>query len=134
MIPIFQNEFGKKGNCFQACIASLFELRLDKVPNFCQDYPIEWYNEFNKWLSQYNLVSVMIDYNTTDLHARQAMKDSYLLVGGRSVTGLMHQVIYKDWKMCHDPHPRSGGIIGQPIDITLLVVKDPMKGSYEIQS
>ena len=33
MIPVYQTTFGINGNCFAACLASVFEIELLKIPN-----------------------------------------------------------------------------------------------------
>ena len=48
------------GNCFQACVASIFELPLDMVPHFCQEE--DWYLLFTNWLEEnYGLHPLLID-------------------------------------------------------------------------
>lgn len=51
MKAIDQTTFGKEGNCFAASLASVLELPLDSVPNFCVAYPSDWFAKTNEWLA-----------------------------------------------------------------------------------
>lgn len=57
MIPVDQDEFGLgKGNCFQACVASVSGLRLHDVPHFCGLYGDgEWFLKCAEWLTEHGL-------------------------------------------------------------------------------
>lgn len=64
MIPIFQQIVDKgRGDCFKCCVASIFELDYDQVPNFIED-PSNWMDlAANKWLEQfgYKMLSIIIN-------------------------------------------------------------------------
>ena len=48
----------------------------------------------------------------------------YFLVCGESPRGVLHEVVYLDGKMIHDPHPSNAGITTVK-DVFVLVPKDP---------
>ena len=107
MIRILQTKFGSPGgNCHQAALASLLEMPLSAVPDFCNLYEDDWDIQENKWLIAHGLFS---------LHARLD-DDSSLewftdhvpaIVSVKSLTtaGALHSVIYHKGHVVHDPHP-----------------------------
>ena len=58
MIPVNQTTFNTKGNCFEACIASMLEIDLNQVPFFSKD---NWYKECNEWLHRRGLGLIIVD-------------------------------------------------------------------------
>lgn len=111
MIPVHQTTFGDgEGNCFQAALASVFELSLEEVPNFCVDDPDDWYPTVNTWLGErYGLwlVLTQIGSGTTKPPSPQG----YHLISGLSPRqGVRHSVVGLDGKMVHDPHPSGDGL------------------------
>jgi hypothetical protein len=55
MTPVDQDVFGEgKGNCWAACIASLLDLPLSEVPNFCgePERNDNWFKDTDEWLKQ----------------------------------------------------------------------------------
>lgn len=62
MIPVVQLVVGDgkdgrpKGDCFRACVASIFEMRAEDVPNFVGDWPTRWYAKLVDWLRPMGLV------------------------------------------------------------------------------
>lgn len=117
MKPVFQTRYGdKKGNCFQAALASLFELELNDVPDFCNKYSThtdEWYIQFLKWLNKqgYSSTTIIDDLE----HPRY--KNCYLLVTGKNKDNVNHCVIYLNGKPVHNPNKNCKGIKPKTIDI-----------------
>jgi hypothetical protein len=114
MIPINQTIFSgeeKRGNCLQACIASLFELKLEEVPHFLE------YEDWDKALEDF------IDTQGYFFEGRAPFKEinnlqfideklgGYIILGGEGPRGFGHAVIYKDGKLIHDPHPSEAGLL-----------------------
>lgn len=126
MIPVFQTRYGaKEGNCFQAALASLFELDLYAVPDFCNIYSIEtdeWYTQFIKWLNNRGYSSVTVVDNLESFN----YKDCYLLVTGKNADGVNHCVIYQNGKPIHNPNKNCKGITPKTIDIIFPL--NPKKG------
>lgn len=52
MIKVYQKIIGEKGDCMRAVIASLFEQKLDDVPNFIE-YDSEWFNSMWKFIAKF---------------------------------------------------------------------------------
>ena len=51
MIPVEQTNYGKhKGNCLTACVASLLEVPISSIPEFCVDG--EWFERLHKFCEE----------------------------------------------------------------------------------
>lgn len=118
MRKIYQTKYGKPGgNCFQAAIASLFEIDLDKVPDFCNVYDTdteEWYKQFIKWLNKRGFSSIPLEADDIE---RPNYKDCYLLVTGKNKNHVNHCVIYRNGEVVHNPNKNGKGIKPDSIDI-----------------
>jgi hypothetical protein len=114
MIPVTQDKFGgqdappeESGNCFAACIASILELPLSEVPNFCA-YS-DWNTRVNNWLEDYGMFLITIEPKSWYPRPRQ-FDDCYSILSGPSGRGLRHCVVGKGEQMVHDPHPSRAGL------------------------
>ena len=69
MIPTKQTKFGKKGNCFAACVASILEIPINVVPDLGEyEKSGYWIHKFNEWLSdKYKLVYIEVETPLEDL-------------------------------------------------------------------
>lgn len=126
MIPVFQTKFGdgrksgKGGNCFQAAIASVLEVPIEEVPDFCNLYGSDWYEQFIKWLNNFGLSSLTIEGKgmpIEDLIASPALEDCIYLASGKSKRGIEHSVVYRGTELIHDPYPQGTGITVSNIDL-----------------
>lgn len=124
MKPIDQTIFGdKKGNCFAACIASILELALEDVPNFCVEYPETWYDELNTWLRARGLFAM--GFNAPDAaFFRNHMRGAWCIVSGPGPRGCLHSTVWRDGEMQHDPHPSREGI-ESAIDVIVFGLLEP---------
>lgn len=129
MKPIFQTRFGSRqseddvgGNCFQAALASLFELELAEVPDFCNIYPLEgdeWWYAYVEWLNARGLSVVPINLKASrsiSLLDRE-FRNCILLVQGPNKDGVQHCVVYKNGKPLHNPNPHCKGITPEFVDV-----------------
>lgn len=112
MKPVYQTTFGEgAGNCFQAALASIFELPLEEVPNFCcVADPSDWYSAANEWLGKkYGLWLLLV--GKWDGAAQPPTPRGYHLISGRSPRrGVRHSVVGLNGQMVHDPHPSGDGL------------------------
>ena len=115
MIPAYQTVFGsEKGNCFAACIASILEVPLDTVPNFCADLPSDWHAQTNQWLAKHyglGLVTMQVeegsDYDDLDMP-----RDCHHFISAKTLRGdCYHCVVAKNGIVVHDPHPSGIGLL-----------------------
>jgi hypothetical protein len=92
MRPVEQTCFDlKNGNCFAACIASILELPLEEVPNFCGegfDAPT-WFVDFSKWAEERGLAVVSTSWPGTNL----IINNSYAILCGKSHRGNPHAIV-----------------------------------------
>ena len=126
MKPVYQSVFDNVlGDCFRACAASIFELRLEDIPNFweqTQDVS-EFWKLNNDWFSKekgYRCISFQL--KKEDIH----LVDGVLCVAlARSPRGdIDHAVVWRDG-VVHDPHPSNAGLAERPDTFTLFIPLDP---------
>jgi len=128
MIRVKQTRFTSplgtvKGNCLQACVASLLELPLMAVPDFVAMDPDTWVDQFETWLDSKGYVFEGMHYFVNDvgtelgtwdtLLAESKGVDGYFIVGGDSPREWVtagHAVIYRDDEMRWDPHAGRQGL------------------------
>lgn len=126
MIPVDQTKFVGEvppgnpqdaGNCFQACVASLLELRLEEVPHFvAMD---AWWDEFQEWLEKLGMRAVSLDHD---------IPGALGVMSGWSPRGdWLHSVVSRGDRLVHDPHPSRDGIDDKPEGYIYLVALDPAK-------
>jgi len=111
MIPVMQSVTGTHGDCFSACLASLFELPLSDVPNFFDlagDDDAKWWAAVRDWLRPRGFGVMFLSLSDP---AHLALFEGWQIVCGKSARGLDHATIWRDGKMVHDPHPSQCGLI-----------------------
>lgn len=122
--PVYQTEFGDKGNCCQAAIASILGKELDEVPNFIELYPgktkraisdfwdaIEDYffeQGYQLWSPPLSIIQKLPD-------------DVYYLAVGNTNREFTHMVVNKGSELHHDPHPDGDGLL-EHLMIYLLTI------------
>lgn len=109
MIPQTQIVEGVKGDCFRACLASLFELSLLEVPNF---YDIDesddgWWKAVRDWLRPRGFGVMYLELRSPE---HLALFEGWLIVSGKSHRGLNHATLWKDGEFRWDPHPSGLGL------------------------
>lgn len=112
------------GNCFAACIASIFELTLDEVPDYMGD---DWHEWWNRWLAERNLT--LIHWKIPDPDDPDSYRPpGYSLLGADSPRGdWLHSVVCLDGEVVWDPHPQREMGLGTWRDWTVFAVLDPTK-------
>lgn len=117
MKPIYQNKFGLgKGNCLQACVASVLELDLNDVPDF-NESETKWFNYLVEWAKSKNIgvIYLPVDLNPSPILAIKNCILTYKIknhVEEHAVIGEV-DLIYSEniWKwnifISHDPNPRK---------------------------
>jgi hypothetical protein len=100
-----------RGNCLAACVASLLELPIEEVPNFCAA---------EQWLEGY--ISFLREHGC-DLVSNRYFPDGpfpedlgsgiggLFIAAGQSPLGVNHAVIIDGrGNLIHDPHPSRAGV------------------------
>jgi len=124
MEPIKQTIFGKpNGNCLAACVASIFEVDLEEVPNF-GEWKSYWIDELRKYcIEKHNMYPLILQPMTYD--GKEKVKyPGYYIASGPAARGLLHSVILFDGKLAHDPHPDNSGIKSVN-DLIVFLALDP---------
>lgn len=127
MKPVDQTRFGYPGgNCFAACMASVFEIPLEATPDLAeQDWSNDskWWQLWIDWLAERNCALLLTKPGEGWPHPK-----GYALAGGKSPRGdFDHSVVVLDGKLVHDPHPSRAGVVGPFTDFTLFYPLDPAK-------
>jgi hypothetical protein len=127
MIETKQTKFGDHGNCFAACIASLFELPLDDVPDFCS-LPPDWWRGLQDWLKRKGLCAIEVRLEPKCLVWSEGCN---CILTGTSPRGRPHSVIAKTvcggFEYVFDPHPDNTFLSGEPTHVLFLVPLDVNK-------
>lgn len=118
--PVMQTRFGKdEGNCFSACIASLFAgIEVDNVPVFGGE---NWWVDFTGW-SVKNLGYIpLLIFADADMPYGWP-PDTYYLVGGKSPRGNFdHSIVYLAGEFVHDPYPNGEGKLETIVDYIIFI-------------
>lgn len=108
MKPVQQTDFTTTtGDCFAACVASILELGIDEVPNFCGLYSAEtWEDHFDEWLEERGLYAVSVN-----IGEEFPSWDFFWIVGGYMAgSRIKHSVVWRNDEMAHDPLPNGAGL------------------------
>lgn len=124
MVPVYQTQFGSKGNCMQAAIASILELPLDHVPDFGADRTAYEFNHaLDNFLFTKGFGVVCVDVGKSDNYDPVGC---YNILSGPTSPDhdRLHATVGKGNKVIHDPFP--GGLLLTEIRyIEYLVPVDP---------
>ena len=99
------------GNCLVTTYASYMDLPVEDCPQFqllfdVKQLPGFWDEVVKLWLQQMGYKRL---FYLTDPFITNGF-DDYYFAYGTSPRGFSHQVIYKEGKLFHDPHPSQGGV------------------------
>lgn len=116
---IFVTDPARKGNCVAACVATLFGVPLKDVPHFVE-FGIAYgdSDDVRAASSGHHWWAMMLGYVAGRGHwvveldsVADADTGEMILVAGMSPRGVMHQVLYRDGRLWHDPHPSRDGVL-----------------------
>lgn len=135
MKPVHQTSFDELGNCYAACIASILELPIESVPNFCEDKK-GWTFATQAWLRERGLgivnFRVLPESIAEGFEFGVISQHAYYIVSGKSPRGYTHAVVGLGGEIVHDPHPDGGGIVpfeDGRLEYEWIVLIDPVKVS-----
>ncbi len=118
MIPINQKKLhdpkkGVNGDCMRACVASVFELPIEEVPEFEDMSTREYNHEYIKFFGKkgYGLYSLYVEAGGKHPEMLKDECEYYFMVGP-SPRGFDadHQCVGYKGKLVHDPHPDKTGL------------------------
>lgn len=127
MKPVYQTIFNHPlGDCFRACVASIFEFPIKDMPNFwehTQDTS-EFWKFVDAWMvRKFGIRCISVKFNKEDLH----LIDGILCVACAKSPRCKdedHAVVWQDG-LIHDPHPSSAGLVEEPDSFTLFIPINP---------
>ena len=125
MKPVDQTICGLGGNCFAACVASILELKIDQVPNFCECEDT-WFADFSRWVARRGYTPLFVKADAVRCRyidiCPLLTAGHYLIVSGLSPRGdFMHAVVEHRGAVVHDPHPSRAGFVGAWQDFIVLI-------------
>ncbi len=106
MKPIMQTILtGRLANCFQASLASIFEMEIAQVPNFNEIRDADWEIAYHKWLEERGF-AVIYCYEAGFSKARTSKIFGYHLITVHSPRGnFLHSLVGLNGVPVHDPFP-----------------------------
>ena len=118
-----------KGDCWRACIASIFELSIEGAPNFweqTQDASEFW--ELNRnWLAkELNMSLVIMRYCEEAIEVLRGVLCIAIGTSPRKKTR-GHAIVWRDGAV-HDPHPDNRNLVGDPYELAVFIPFDPIGG------
>jgi hypothetical protein len=132
MKPVTQNKFGHPhGNCYAACVASIFEVPIETLPQLPEDdavviakyqtdankehwdignyYDAWWWEMWDAWFKEQGLSRFRMDYKLFDTRYYK-QPPGYSILVGESDRGFKHATVALNGKLVHDPHPDRTGL------------------------
>src|SRR4051812_28515116 len=117
MKPVYQTIFGNgkngqpSGNCFAASIASILELPVEEVPNFCAHE--DFIQRLNSWLAPRGFFYLEVQVAAGLKPEEIFMWAGSHIISGDGPRGLRHSVVGFAGVIAHDPHPSGAGLLTQ---------------------
>jgi len=107
MKPVYQTDITKTtGNCFSACVASILEVPVEKVPNFLASGNMK--EGVEKWFSERGLYFLTVG---PPPGREPEFPVHYIVIGWAShKKEFKHSVIGYRNKIVHDPTPKGEGL------------------------
>lgn len=123
---------GQEGNCLPACVASIFGLALDAVPNVCADGNTAWLADLRAWsierlgfaVARWQLSASRLPVADASEMLDGLLPGVYTIVSGKAPRGLDHATVWCGGRLVHDPHPSRAGLL-DVLDLLVFVPCDP---------
>jgi len=121
MIPIDQSilhdpDNGKNGDCWRACLASVLELPIEKVPHFGDMNAREGRKAELTFLGNmgFTIYTIYGEGSMTNHPQMEEGDHEYYFAIGPSPRNknISHQVVCHNGEIVHDPHPDKTGLAG----------------------
>lgn len=115
------------GDCFRACVASIFEMPIKEVPNFWeQTQDAETFWKLNDdWIAKNKgCRCINFSFKETDRHLIDGVLCIAIAESPRGKCG--HAVVWQDG-VIHDPHPSKAGLAEEPDTFALFIPLNPVR-------
>lgn len=102
MVPVQQSKTGhRRGDCFAACLASIFEVKIEDVPEFTEEL---WHVQLTEWLSGRGMSFAYIhaERGVTPPKGYSIASTEFEMTDGKRGT---HCVVALDGRVAWDPFP-----------------------------
>lgn len=140
MTKVFQTIIDRgKGNCMQAVVASLFDLKLEQVPNFIELPLDSWWEEFERIFEENGHKDISVCVVKDNLNAAKSIMNIdggingyyYGVINSRTYDGVLHAVVVdSDLKVVHDPNPNQLCLGLEEENILQIYVKEESINKY----
>lgn len=97
------------GDCFRACVSSIFEFEITCMPNFWDETQesVEFWKKVNEWMQErLSYKAILIEVGNEDFYIKDLL---CIAIGTTDRGNEEHAVVWKN-EMVHDPHPLRIGI------------------------
>ena len=111
---VTQTKLGDKGNCFQACLASILELDIDSIPVWEANC---WQEQVENWLEQFGIRMVVLN---------GPLDGAIGIATGEGPRGRRHAVVWYKGCIIWDPYPSRAGLAEEPTEYCYLLPEDPV--------
>lgn len=130
-----QTEYGKRGNCMAAALATVLRVPLETMPNLIPEveseeqynsvaFVDEHYDRIDMLVAGMGLEIVHAPYTEAFNNSMKAQKSHvYYIVSGQSTRGLKHAVVYHNGFLYHDPHEQKAFLKPEWVHIIKPIVK-----------
>jgi len=109
MRPVLQTRVGRRGNCYQACVASILEVPIDEVPDQALGRtPEEYVHILRGWLAPrgLSLIAATLGPYTPEELLPELWHAGYWIAGiATNSRDLDHAVVMRGNTVVWDPHP-----------------------------
>jgi hypothetical protein len=119
MTPVDQVRDFEWGDCLQACLASVLDLKLNDVPDFIKIYGPKWFTELCVWLGKRGKYAIYVS-TANSLISYVYPQNLYWIGVGDGPRGVRHAVVCLHNEVVHDPHTSRGGL--EEIEDALVIV------------
>lgn len=107
MTPVDQTAFEERGNCLAACIATIFGVPLDALPDFLEG---SWKKKLQDWSAERGYTAAFLVMPTPMLFQLAEDLNGPLIMCGSSPRGRKHATVWDKGQPFHDPHPSRDGL------------------------
>jgi len=159
VIEVTQTKFAPRGDCYAACIASIFELDINRLPHLPEDdetvlakFPIKnpeyygvndsriqwWHDMWSEWFRDNNLTKLRINTEKLGQYDRQVLNTWHIIDGPSprdpeqtyGSNGMKHAVVGRKGLIRFDPHPDRTGLLAND-GYEIVIPADPAKPILE---